>query len=137
MIIHFSRKESPMIPQKRSKQRDAIINYLHSTKSHPTAEVVYNTIREDFPNISLGTVYRNLNQLSECGTIQKLDMGDGQVHFDGEIKPHNHFICKGCNKVLDLTMPPIDHVNVLASSEFDGEIEGNVIYFFGKCAECK
>ena len=123
--------------RRKSKQRDTILEVLRGVKTHPDADWIYEKVRETIPNISLGTVYRNLNQLSECGTIQKLDMGDGQVHFDGEIKPHNHFICKGCNKVLDLTMPPIDHVNVLASSEFDGEIEGNVIYFFGKCAECK
>ncbi len=126
-----------MVPQKQSKQRNAIIHYLHSTKCHPTAETIYSVIKEDFPNLSLGTVYRNLNQLSESGEIIKLDMGDGQVHFDGDISPHKHFICKSCSRVFDLHMPSIDHINVLAASEFDGEIEGNMVYFYGKCAECK
>ncbi len=121
---------------KYSKQREAILTYLQSTKSHPTAETVYMTIREEFPKISLGTVYRNLNLLAECGEILRLDCGDGNDHFDATTTPHHHFICKECGSVLDLDMPSIDAINNTAATNFDGEIEGHCIYFYGKCKKC-
>ena len=121
---------------KYSKQREAILTYLQSTKSHPTAETVYMTIREEFPKISLGTVYRNLNLLAECGEILRLDCGDGIDHFDATVAPHHHFICRACGQVLDLDMPSIDEINDTAAEKFDGQIEGHQIYFYGKCKKC-
>lgn len=121
----------------KSKQRDAIISYLMPRKDHPTAEQIYNDIQEYIPNISLGTVYRNLSLLVDLGIIQKISCGDSSEHFDGNPKPHNHFICKKCNCVLDLEMENLDFINVLAGSNFDGVIEGHNIYFYGKCKNCK
>ena len=90
-----------------------------------------------FPNISLGTVYRNLSLLSDIGEIQKLSTGIGPDRFDGNPAPHYHFICKHCGSVLDLSVDGLDHINVLANQGFDGEIEGHITYFYGKCADCK
>ena len=87
---------------KYSRQREAVLVYLRSTKSHPTAEQVYQKIREEFPKISLGTVYRNLNLLADCGEILRLNCGDGVEHFDATTTPHNHFICRRCRQVIDL-----------------------------------
>ena len=70
---------------KYSKQRTVIKEFLQTRKDHPTADVVYNAVRKDYPNISLGTVYRNLMLLSEIGEIQKLRVGDGLEHFDADI----------------------------------------------------
>ena len=81
---------------KRSKQRDAILSFLATRYDHPTAETVYLNIKEEFPNISLGTVYRNLNLLSEIGEIQKISSGVGPDRFDGNPAPHYHFLCKKC-----------------------------------------
>lgn len=120
-----------------SKQREAIHDYLCSTKEHPTAEVVYAHIRGTFPNISLGTVYRNLNFLVEHGAARKLDFGDGCDHFDGNTSPHNHFFCKSCGKVIDLAMDSIEHINIIANAGFDGTVEGHTIFFFGKCGKCR
>ena len=78
---------------KYSKQREAIKNFLVTRYDHPTAETVYLNIRKEFPNISLGTVYRNLNLLAEIGEIQKLSSGIGPDRFDGNPAPHYHFIC--------------------------------------------
>lgn len=121
---------------RRSKQRDAIKSYLMSVKSHPTAEVVYDNIKQTFPNISLGTVYRNLNFLVEHGEALRLECGDGLDHFDGNTAPHYHFFCKSCQRIIDLDMHPIDHVNVIAGAAFDGKIEDHVVYFRGKCKDC-
>lgn len=120
-----------------SKQREAIKNYLLSTKSHPTAEAVYEHIQTDFPNISLGTVYRNLNFLVEHGEAIRLNVGDEYDHFDGYVHPHNHFFCRNCHRVMDLQMDAIDHIDLIANAGFDGEIEGHTIYFTGLCPECK
>ena len=73
---------------KRSKQRESIKKFLISRYDHPTAETVYMNIKEEFPNISLGTVYRNLSLLADIGEIQKLSTGIGPDRFDGNPKPH-------------------------------------------------
>ncbi len=122
---------------KNSKQRDAIKSFLMTRYDHPTAETVYLNVKKEFPNISLGTVYRNLSLLSEIGEIQKLSTGIGPDRFDGNPAPHYHFICNHCGSVLDLDVTGLDHINVLASQNFDGEIEGHLIYFYGKCPDCK
>lgn len=122
---------------KYSRQREAIKNFLVSRYDHPTAETVYTNIKEEFPNISLGTVYRNLSLLAEIGEIQKLSTGIGPDRFDGNAAPHYHFICNCCGSVLDLEVSGLDHINVLAGQNFDGEIEGHQIYFYGKCPNCK
>ena len=111
---------------KYSRQREAIKTFLAGRYDHPTAETVYLGIKEEFPNISLGTVYRNLSLLSDIGEIQKLSTGIGPDRFDGNPAPHYHFICKHCGSVLDLSVDGLDHINVLANQGFDGEIEGHM-----------
>lgn len=125
-----------MSTTKFSKQREAIKTYLQHTKSHPTASTVYEDLREEFPNISLGTVYRNLNFLVEKGEIIKISCDDGSDHFDGNIEPHYHFICRKCRKVMDLDLPSLDHIDILAGSNFKGKIQGHVTYFYGICEDC-
>lgn len=120
----------------KSRQRDAILNYLLPRKDHPTADTIYNAVKEDFPNISLGTVYRNLSLLAELGIIQKISCGDDSEHFDGNPKPHNHFICSECYSVIDLEMENIDFIDTLAATNFNGKISGHNIYFYGKCPNC-
>ena len=122
---------------KYSKQRESIKNFLVTRYDHPTAEPVYLNIRREFPNISLGTVYRNLNLLAEIGEIQKLSPGIGPDRFDGNPAPHYHFICRHCGCVMDLTVSGLDHINILAGQDFDGEIEGHITYFSGACPSCK
>lgn len=121
---------------KYSRQREAILVYLRSTKSHPTAEQVYQEIRKDYPKISLGTVYRNLNLLVAQGEIIQINCGDGVEHFDAMTEPHNHFICRHCGKVQDLVFSTDKHMDAMADETFHGKIEGHEIYFYGVCANC-
>ena len=121
---------------KYSRQRESIKNYLMSRKDHPTADMVYSALREVYPNISLGTVYRNLTFLAERGEIIKLSCGEGYDRFDAQVADHYHFICTDCHNVLDLDLPPIDHINVLASNGFEGEVNGHKTYFYGRCPDC-
>lgn len=121
---------------KKSKQRDMIKAFLMGRKDHPTADVIYMNVRQELPNISLGTVYRNLTLLSDLGEIQRLHMGDGMDHFDADTSPHYHFVCTECNSVIDLEMDDIDVINEIAAAHFDGRITGHVTHFYGTCSSC-
>lgn len=121
-----------------SRQRESILNYLRSTASHPTAETVYQNILAENPNISLGTVYRNLTLLTETGEIRKISTFAGPHRYDGNTAPHYHFICVECGAVLDLDLDidSLNHINLLAAHKFSGTIEGHMVHFYGKCPAC-
>lgn len=121
---------------KYSRQRESIKAYLMTRQDHPTADAVYTAIREEFPNISLGTVYRNLNLLVELGEAQKLTCGDGKDHFDADVSPHYHFVCQHCSAVIDLMLEPLQEVTERAQASFDGQIHSHVTYFYGICPNC-
>ena len=121
---------------KYSRQRESILKCLRSTKCHPTAETVYQNILAENPNISLGTVYRNLTLLTELGEIRKITSFDGPDRFDGNTMPHYHFICRKCGTVADLEMDSLTHIDLLAAHNFPGIIEGHITHFYGKCANC-
>jgi Fur family peroxide stress response transcriptional regulator len=122
---------------KYSRQRQVIMDFLMTRKDHPTADVVYTNVRQSYPKISLGTVYRNLTLLADMGEIQRLRLGDGVDHFDADTSPHYHFICSKCGSVIDLEMDNIDDIVDTASKHFDGEIDGHVTYFYGTCGNCR
>lgn len=125
-----------MATLKHSKQREMIKDFLMSRKDHPTADVVYMNVRQQNPNISLGTIYRNLTLLADIGEIQRLRLGDGVDHFDADISKHYHFICNHCGKVIDLEMETIDSVMDVAGQKFNGLITGHITYFNGLCEDC-
>ena len=122
---------------KYSRQRESIKAYLMTRRDHPTADDVYTAIRRDFPNISLGTVYRNLSLLASMGEITRLSCGDGVDHFDYNTEPHYHFICKNCGCVQDIPMEFLRSIDDLAAKFFDGEIVGHSTVFYGTCSQCK
>ena len=120
---------------KRSRQREAIRQCLTGRYDHPTAETVYMSIKDEFPNISLGTVYRNLSLLSDLGEIQKITVSGGPDRFDGNPAPHYHFSCRECGCVMDLDMPSQEQLNQIAAEQFDGTIENHSILFSGLCPD--
>lgn len=88
-----------------SHQREEILSIVQASTLHPTADNVYDEARKKIPNISLGTVYRNLNQLVEKGFIRSIH--DGHiVRYDGIIEPHDHFTCTNCNQMYDIQRKP-------------------------------
>lgn len=125
-----------MATLKYSRQRESIKEFLMTRKDHPTADTVYVHMREIFPNISLGTVYRNLALLSDLGEITKIATGDGADRFDANTIPHNHFLCTNCHRVIDLEMKNIDYIMETASQNFPGQIKGYTAHFYGLCEEC-
>ena len=119
-----------------SRQRECIKNCLANRCDHPTAELIYQEVKRDFPNISMGTVYRNLSLLADMGEIRKITMEAGPDRFDGNIRPHYHFICRICGCLADIQLKDPNHLNRLAQEEFDGLIEEHSIQFSGKCPAC-
>lgn len=122
---------------KYSRQRQVIKDFLMTRKDHPTADIVYRNVRQNYPNISLGTVYRNLTLLADIGEIQRLRVGDGVDHFDADTSPHYHFVCSECGSVIDLKTDLPEKMVDFTSVDFDGEIQGHVAYFYGICGACQ
>ena len=121
---------------KYSRQREAIKEFMMTRMDHPTADIVYMNVRKEFPNISLGTVYRNLTLLSDMGELLRLRVGDGVDHFDATTTPHYHFICTDCGAVTDLELPIMHSIDTVADESFGGRIDGHVTYFYGTCEHC-
>lgn len=121
---------------KRSKQREAILAFLQTRKDHPTADTVYQEIRHTIPNISLGTVYRNLSMLSERGDILRLSCDGKMDRFDADTSLHYHFICNNCGCVKDIPLPYQETVDANASNFFDGVILKHTLLFEGYCTDC-
>lgn len=125
-----------MATLKYSRQRESIKEYLCSSCEHPTADTVYLNVRQEFPNISLGTVYRNLNLLADLGEAVKITAPNGGVHFDGRTEPHYHFCCNKCGNVIDLDLDQLSCINEAAGKNFDGIIESHSMMFYGTCKDC-
>ena len=121
---------------KRSVQRELIRNNLTHRTDHPTADMVYQSIREELPNISLGTVYRNLSLLTSLGKIMKITCENHADRFDGQTKPHAHFECKSCGCLQDIPFKPSIHPQEEIGAGFDGIISDYTITFRGYCAKC-
>jgi len=121
---------------KHSRQREGIKEFLQGRTDHPTADMVYRNIRELYPNISLGTVYRNLSLLASLGEISRIHCEDGADRFDPITTPHYHVVCRRCRRVHDLPMEWIEGLDGRAQEHYDGSIEGHTTCFFGLCADC-
>lgn len=127
-----------MATLKYSRQRASIKEYLEHTTEHPTADTVYLHVKDEFPHISLGTVYRNLNLLADIGEITKIPNPNGGDRFDGNTHPHYHVVCTSCSNVMDLNIDSehIHAIDELADKYFEGSIDSHTTLFYGTCKEC-
>lgn len=122
---------------KHSRQRDVVRKVLDENRIHPSAAQVFAEAQKEIPDISLGTVYRNLNYLEQDGAILRLDVGDGTDRFDAEVAPHYHFHCTACGRVFDVELPYDESVNERARQCTGGRILRHDTVFHGICAECE
>jgi Fur family peroxide stress response transcriptional regulator len=121
---------------RETKQREAVLKLVRSMSSHPTADCVYELVRLDIPNISKGTVYRNLKVLQELGQIARLDMNAEASRYDARLDNHYHFRCEKCGEVFDLDIP-VDRELDRRTAEATGlKITGHHLEFRGICADC-
>ena len=128
--------ENPVVRYKRSRQRERILETLRGTKSHPTATWVYDELKREFPDLSLGTVYRNLGILREQGLVQVLQSGSTFDRFDADTSAHYHFICEACGRVDDVPMSAMADLEDKAARVLGCCVSGHRLDFYGTCAEC-
>lgn len=121
---------------KYSRQRELILETVCSNAIHPTADTVYEAVRQREPKISLGTVYRNLNQLSECGLLLKLPMPTGGDRFDGRLDEHLHIVCTGCGAVSDIDLNNLSTLDSEVEHQTGFTVKSKTMVFAGLCPEC-
>ena len=122
---------------KQFRKRNAILSYLQSTTDHPSAEMVYAGLKPEIPDLSLGTVYRNLSLFKQQGLVSSVATVKGVERFDGNTSPHVHFLCTECEAVIDLTQMQVpDSLRSIAESCSGGQVEQCQLSFSGLCRDC-
>ncbi len=120
-----------------TKQKEAILRVLRGTESHPTAEWIYQEVKKEIPNISLGTVYRNLRLLTESGQILQLDLCGSLGRFDCRTDNHYHFRCENCGRVFDVDVPVDEELDRRVGQRTGFEVLYHRLEFRGLCRECQ
>ena len=123
---------------KHFRKRDAILQCVRSTDAHPSADWVFEHVKEQVPDISLATVYRNLSLFKDQGLIASLGTVKGVERFDGNTEPHVHFICTQCGNVLylpEISVP--EELNSAVARSSGGRVDNCQLSFTGICGECR
>jgi len=122
---------------KMTRQRRAILEMLMSTETHPTADEVYMAVRKQLPNVSLGTIYRNLEMLCQNGLVRKLDMAGAQRRYDGDMSGHYHVRCIYCDRIGDMRIASMTFAESIKYAPKNFVIVGHNLKFLGVCSECR
>ena len=120
-----------------TRQRRAILEVMQKPGEHLSADMVYERVRRRIPNISLGTVYRNLEILSRAGRIRRFCLGRGPRQYDGGIHKHYHIRCLACGKIEDIGAEPFPDLDAAARGKTDFKVLGHELEFEGLCAHCR
>ena len=122
---------------RNSKQKEAILRILKGTDSHPTADWIYEEVKKEIPNISLGTVYRNLKYMKERGEILDLDFCGSLNRFDGNGDEHYHFRCETCGRVFDIDEPVDAEIDRWVARRTGYRVSHHRLEFRGLCTDCQ
>jgi len=126
------------VSTKHFRKRDAILQYLQSVTDHPSAEKVFTQLKPQIPDLSMGTVYRNLNLFKQQGLAVSVATVKGVERFDGNTDPHVHFICQDCDAVIDLMDIQIpEALKGSVEANYGGSVSECMLCFSGLCQECK
>jgi Fur family peroxide stress response transcriptional regulator len=120
-----------------SKQRDTILRVIMNSKDHPRADWVYDQVRQEIPNISMGTIYRNLKSLTKSGEIRQLDIADGTGRFDGNTENHYHFRCEKCGRIFDLDEPVDQSISERVAKNTGFKVYRQRMELIGLCNTCQ
>ena len=121
---------------RNSATRNSIYQYLCGTKEHPSAEMIYNDLKGDLPNLSLGTVYRNLKQLEEIGRVIRVTSVDNHERYDANCEDHVHFVCERCGRVIDIMDADINAAKTACNVSGGAKIKHIQIVLNGICESC-
>lgn len=119
-----------------SRQREMIYEQVKNHPVHPTADEVYTALKKDSPNLSLGTVYRNLNLLADMGMLIKIHIGGGKDRFDGRTDAHCHFFCDRCGRVFDVEDESVCGIEQRVFANDRHTVTGIEINLRGICSKC-
>ena len=133
MTGNIHQSHEPDLRRKRSKQRDKVLDAVRATKTHPSADWVFHEVRREIPNISLATVYRNLNLLVESKEINEV-LCDGQLRFDANKEEHFHFICRSCKGIFDIDEARVSSPDFKLPRGY--KVENVKMDFYGVCPNC-
>lgn len=120
-----------------SKQRESVLQTLRENVVHPTAEYIYDIMSKSDSSVSLATLYRNLNQLTESGRIKKIDGLENSAHYDHNTDEHYHFICKECKKIFDISADVAADIVKNTEEKTGFVIQSHDVIFHGLCNDCK
>jgi Fur family transcriptional regulator, peroxide stress response regulator len=119
-------------------QRLAVCRILAASEEHPTAQMIYEQVRKDYPSLSLATVYNTLETLVSLGLVNALgSAGDGKVHYDGDTEPHVNLACLACNKVVDFPSQYVDELQREVAEYSGYKLMGARVLYYGYCPQCQ
>jgi len=123
--------------RRKTKQRETILRVLRNTKAHPTADWIYEEVKKEIPNISKGTVYRNLQVLQEDGAVSELNLNGTLSRFEAKQESHYHFRCEQCGKVFDLDEPVNNELDERVAKRTGFKVSHHQLEFRGLCIDCQ
>lgn len=121
---------------KLTPQRIAVYDYLLGTKRHPSAEAIYQALQDNFPTMSLATVYKSLKTLVEVELVSEINLGEGNFRYDSTVEDHPHIQCMECGKVEDVMGMSLSSLNREVTKFTDYQILHTKIYYYGICRSC-
>ena len=124
--------------QRFSKKRQAIYDALFASREHPSAECVYQTLKAEYPDLSLGTVYRNIKNMVASGDVLCVGTVEGKERYDAHVEPHAHLVCRNCGTVVDMDITPEMALQCQAIARANQvELDLSSLHFTGLCSKCK
>lgn len=118
-------------------QRHAILAYLFKTEGHPTADDIYKALEENFPNMSVATVYNNLKVFKQADLVNELTFGDNSSRFEINNSIHYHVVCTNCGHIENLEYPCVTDIEVLAREKTGFKVDTHRVEVLGLCSECQ
>lgn len=122
---------------RNTPQRQAILKTLRGLTTHPSAEEIYLMLKEQFPTLSFGTIYRNLRILTDQGKILELKMATRSSRFDGNVEQHYHILCEECGRIADLQAPGLKDIEERFQNYTDYSVTGYRVELMGICPQCQ
>jgi Fe2+ or Zn2+ uptake regulation protein len=123
--------------RRKTRQREAIMMVLKNTTAHPTADLIYEEVKKEIPNISKGTVYRNLKVLRESGVVSELNLKGTLSRFEAKQENHYHFRCEQCGRVIDIDHPVDRKLDKEVARRTGLKISYHQLEFRGLCQDCQ
>jgi len=130
------KKSDKRPPYRQSKQRQRVLALLKSTDRHPTANWLFGKLKKEFPNLSIGTIYRNIGILVHQGLIGRIAFGNTFDRLDANVTEHYHFICERCEAIIDLKIPVERRLEKQVPTSEGFEVHRHAVEFYGLCPKC-